>query len=119
MVPKNRKIANVTAIFKKGSRHCSGNYRPVSLILHIYNVLESIFRDVILDHLKEFNLNNRSQHGFMRNRSCLTNILEFLDLSGVPVDVIYLDIQKAFDKVAHRKLLHKLVTYGIIRKVNK
>ena len=46
-----------------------------------------------------------SQHGFRSKRSCLTNLLEILDLvsnyvdQSIPVDVIYLDFQKAFEGV--------------------
>ena len=32
---------------------------------------------------------------------------------GSPVDVVYLDFQKAFDKVPHQRLLIKLKAYGI------
>ena len=45
--------------------------------------------------------------------------LEFLEYvthavdSGKPVDVIYLDFQKAFDKVPHARLLNKLLAHGI------
>ena len=60
-----------------------------------------------------------SQHGFWSKRSCLTNFFEFLDLvsnyvdQGIPLDVIYLDFQKAFDKVLHTKLIVKMKQYGI------
>ena len=59
----------------------------------------------------------------MKNRSCLTNLLQFLETvtdyinKGYPVDVIYLDFQKAFDKVPHRMLIHKLTAHGIGGKV--
>ena len=49
----------------------------------------------------------------MTKRSCLTNLLEFLEFvtaavdRGELVDVIYLDFQKAFDKVPHVRLLKK------------
>ena len=59
MVPKDWKKANVTAIFKTGPRHCPGNVRPVNLASPICKILESIIRDVILNHLIEFNIINR------------------------------------------------------------
>ena len=51
-------------------------------------------------------------------RSCSTNLLETLDLithalsNGYPVDVVYTDFAKAFDKVSHSKLVFKLKFYG-------
>jgi ribonuclease P/MRP protein subunit RPP40 len=60
-----------------------------------------------------------TQHGFVKKRSCLTNLLEFLEFvsnyidRGFPVDVIYLDFQKAFDKVPHRRLMLKINSLGI------
>ena len=83
-------------------------------------VLESIIRDEILNKLKEFNLIDRPQHGFVKNKSCLTNLLEFLELvnncidQDLPGDVIYLDLQQAFHKVQHGRLLHKFVADGLI-----
>jgi len=53
----------------------------------------------------------------------LTNLLELLDCvsnyvdQGYPMDVIYLDFQKAFDKVPHRRLMMKVRALGIIRRV--
>ena len=88
-------------------------------------LLESIIRDCINEHLFKFNLINKTQHGFVKNRSCLTNLLEFLDYvcknvdEGLPVDVIYLDFQKAFDKVPHERLLLKLKAHGIDGRIAK
>ena len=62
---------------------------------------------------------NPSQHGFLKARSCLTNILCFLEDvtkwvdEGSPVDIIYLDFKAAFDKVPHQRLLLKLKGHGI------
>ena len=59
----------------------------------------------------------------MKNRYCLTNLLQFLKTvthyidKGYSVDVIYLDFQKAFDKVPHRRLIHKLTAHGVGGKV--
>ena len=60
-----------------------------------------------------------SQHGFRNKKSCLTNLLEFTKFvhekldEGKPVDIIYLDFQKAFDKVPQERPLAKLKSLGI------
>ena len=62
---------------------------------------------------------NPSQHGFLKARSCLTNLSCFLEEitkwvdEGSPVDVIYLDFQKAFDKIPHQRLILKLKSHGM------
>ena len=73
-----------------------------------------------MDHLEKHCLIKESQHGFVRKKSCLTNLLVFmeevtnyLDDPGYPVDVISLDFQKAFDKVPHQRLLMKLAAHGL------
>ena len=81
-------------------------------------VLESIIKESMLEHLLKNGLISRAQHGFLPNKSCSTNLLETLDsiseavAQGFPVDIIYTDFAKAFDKVSHRKLLYKLKYYG-------
>ena len=37
--------ANVTAVFKKGAKHCPLNYRPISLTYVVCKLLESISKD--------------------------------------------------------------------------
>ena len=118
-VPEDWKNANVTPLFKKGLRGLAENYRPVSLTCVCSKLLESIVRDAIVEHLKRHNLIGDSQHGFLKGRSCLTNLLFFLEKvtafvdEGYPVDVLYLDFSKAFDKVPHKRLLLKLRAHGI------
>ena len=91
-----------------------GNYRPVSLTSVIGKILESIIKDEIAEYLEVHDKVGLSQHGFVKERPCLTNLLEFFEEvtrkldKGEPVDVIYLDFQKTFDKVPRRRLLNKL-----------
>ena len=93
--PSEWKKANVSAISKKGSRCCAGHYRSVSLTSHVCKVHESIFRDIIINQLSKYKLINQSQHVLLQRRSCLTNLLEFLQSvsslidQGLPVDIIY------------------------------
>ena len=77
MVPLEWKEANSIPLFKKGSRNKSVNYRPVSLTSVICKLLETIIRDHMMDFLVKHKLINTSQHGFLKARSCLTNLLCF------------------------------------------
>ena len=85
--------------------------------------MESIIRDAMVQHLVENYLCTTQQHGFTNGRSCLTNLLETFESwtedvdKGYSVDVIFLDFQKAFDKVPKTRLLQKLSAYGIEGKV--
>ena len=85
--------------------------------------MESIIRDAMVQHLVENDLCTTQQHGFTNGRSCLTNLLETFESwtedvdKGYSVDVIFLDFQKAFDKVPKTRLLQKLSAYGIEGKV--
>ena len=62
---------------------------------------------------------SEKQHGFSKGKSCLTNLLEtFEEITGNldrgnGVDIVFLDYQKAFESVPHRRLLSKLSSYGI------
>ena len=122
-IPLEWKRANVTAIFKKGSKKDPGNYRPVSLTSNVSKIFERIIKNELVHFLEENSIIKNSQHGFRNKKSCLTNLLEFVELvakkidSGEPVDVIFLDFQKAFDKVPHERLLSKLKAIGISGKL--
>ena len=112
IVPFEWKEANIIPLFKKGSRNKSVNYKPVSLTSVIRKLLESIISDHMMDFIIKHKLINPSQHGFLKAKSCLTNVLCFLEEITKWVDVIYFDFQKAFDKVPHQRL-SKLKSHGM------
>ena len=71
--------ANVTAVFKMGKKSSPSNYRPISLTVNLCKVFESIMCDKIIDHLERYKLIKDSQHGFVKGKSSLTNLLIFTE----------------------------------------
>ncbi|KAK4807509.1 hypothetical protein QYF61_023732 [Mycteria americana] len=61
------------------------------------------------------------QHGFMNGRCCLPTLFSFYDKvtplvdEGKAVDVVYLELRKAFDTISHSILLEKLAAHGLDR----
>ena len=73
IVPSEWKEATIT-LFKKGSRNQPENYRPVSLTSVVCKLPETLIRDHMVEFLAKHKLINTSQHGFLKARSCLTNV---------------------------------------------
>jgi len=134
-LPSYWKIAKVTPIFKKGNKkdpsgtsifakvtawRCTGtDSQPVSLT----SIVSKVLRDSMIDHLRVNNLLSNKQFGFLKHRSVNLQMITVLDEwttcldQGAPVDVVYLDFMKAFDKVSHDYLVQKLKSLGIHEKL--
>jgi len=123
-LPEDWKCANITALFKKGNKKVAGNYRPVSLTSIICKLMETLAREDIIEHMKLHKLVSRKQFGFISGCSTVLQLLQVMDKwteildKGGCVDVVYCDFMKAFDKVPHLRLLHKLDKYQIIGHYN-
>ena len=78
-VPEDWRLADVTPIFKKGCKEDPGIYRPVSLTSVPGKVMEQIIWGEIARHVRGVQGIRPSQHGFMKGRSCLTNLISFYD----------------------------------------
>jgi len=78
-VPGDWRMANITPINKKGQKEDLGNYRPVSLTSVSGKIMERFILSALAGHVKDNQGLRPSQHGFMKGRSCLTNLISFYD----------------------------------------
>ena len=118
-VPRQWKIANVCAIYKKSDPQDVSNYRPVSLLSVVSKVLERIIHKYIFNHLRSTDFLSIFQSGFIPKDSTVNQLVSIyhsfclaLD-EGKEVRAVFCDISKAFDRVWHDGLLFKLRQSGI------
>jgi len=117
--PSAWKLANVTPIFKKGDPSNPANYLPISLLSCLGKLMERCVHKVLYNYLISKDLLSPLQSGFVKGTSTI-NQLAFLynDVckardDGKEVCALFCDISKAFDRVWHQGLLHKLSALGI------
>ena len=114
------KVSSVVPVFKNvGERSTAKNYRSVSLLSVVSKVFEKLVNNRIVDHIEKCGLFYDLQYGFRSSRSTadlLTvvsdRIARAFNRSGA-TRAAALDISKAFGRVWHAGLLHKLKSYGI------
>ena len=107
-------------VFKNvGERSTAKSYRPVSLLSVVSKVIEKLVNDKIVDHLEKCGLFSDFQYGFRSSQSSAhlltvvsVRIARAFNTSRSTRDVA-LDIFKAFERVWHTGVLHKLRFYGI------
>ena len=118
-VPQAWKEATVIPVFKKGSKCNPENYRPISLTCVACRIFEKILSSKIIDFCEENNILGCNQHGFLRRKSTLTQLLCCLNYWTRSLDnrefisIAYLDFAKVFDTVPHIKLISVLQSKGI------
>ena len=118
--PDSWKMSSVCPVFKNAGDRCSpSQYRPISLLSVMSKLFESVINKAVISHLDRHKLLSDNQYGFRSSRSTadiLTvithRVSEALD-HGRETRTVALDISKAFDRVWHKGLLHKLSSYGI------
>ena len=118
-LPKIWKSANIVPIFKKGDRAEAVNYRPISLTCICCKLLEHVIRSQLMKHLNSHRILHNLQHGFREERCYETQLLalsheKLLSMqNGNQNELIVMDFSKAFDNVAHNRLLYKLNKCGV------
>ena len=113
------KLGLIITIHKNGSRTDAKNYRPITLTSHLIKIIERVIVKKLVKYLEEKSLLNDRQHGFRKNRSCLSQLMDYYQCllnimeTGNAADVMYSDFTKTFEKVDHGILIKKLTALGI------
>ncbi len=81
-IPSEWKVHSIIPIFKSGDKSIVSNYRPISLLCVISKVLERIVYDKVFESIGKSI--TTTQLGFLRNHSCLQQLLTFLGGSLLP-----------------------------------
>jgi hypothetical protein len=115
--PERWKESYIIPVFKKGDKSDVKNYRPICILSAMPKFFESVVLHYITPQMGR--LINQAQHGFVKGRSTLTNLMIYEDhlmrafAEKSQVDTVYTDFSKAFDRVPHDVLLHKLRMLGV------
>ena len=119
IVPDSFKQAYVSPVHKGGDPSEISNYRPISLLSNLDKAFERLIFKYVYNHFLENNILTSFQSGFRRGDSTVNQLsylyntfCQALD-AGKEVRAIFCDISKAFDRVWHAGLIHKLKSAGI------
>ena len=100
--------------FKKGTRLCCGNYRGISINDSLYR----IFDKVLYSRLTSWYIPSKEQAGCQKNRGCLDQIItirllsDYAKKSRKKLFLLFIDFEKAYDKVPRVKLMNELKRLG-------
>lgn len=118
VIPLKLKTAIVIPLFKAGARNNIENYRPISILPCIAQLLEKHLCLVMTRFLDKHRIMSPSQYGFVQGRGTQMLLEDFSDLLNSSFErnqvacALFLDVSKAFDSVCHRLLLNKLSMVG-------
>jgi len=120
VLPQQWTEANVMALYKgKGVRSDPASYRPISMTSIVIRTMEHLIHKRLSTLLEQASFFHPLQFGFRKGRSTLDaiNYLQYNTrthyVRGAPCPTLFLDIQKAFDRVWHPKLLQAVERAGL------
>nr|CAD2176272.1 unnamed protein product [Meloidogyne enterolobii] len=118
-IPTIWKKSIIRPIPKNNNPNEPKDFRPISLLCSTSKILERIISNKLTSFLETNNYLPTCQHGFRKNHSVITQLLETYNDYTLAienkkcVDVVFFDLAKAFDTVPHDRLLKKLHHLGI------
>ena len=125
VTPQAWREANVMALYKgSGNKSAAGSFRPISMTSILIRTFEHLIHRRLVAELEGRSYFAPYQFGFRKGYST-TDAIHFLLTSiqdtirrqragdGIQCPVLFLDIQKAFDRVDHAILLDRVKAAGI------
>ena len=109
---------NVTPIYKKNDKSQPSNYRPITLLSSIGKVMERCVHKYLYNYVIDHQILTPFHSGFISGDSTTNQLLHTYHTFCNAVDcdkevrAVFCDISKAFDRVWHRGLIHKLTGIG-------
>merc|ERR1711924_293644 len=119
-IPEDQLKARVVLILKKGDSSTWGNFRPISLLNSTYKIIAALIRKRLSDTIDPFL--QKTQYGFREKKSTaqaihiIRGIMDTSVRSGIGINVVLLEWEKVFDKVAHQGLHDALERMDILAK---
>ena len=116
-IPKVWKESKLFLIFK-GGKESPENFRPIALLNTIYKTFSALINRRLNKLLLDKKIIHNHQSGFQKNRSTSTRIWSLISIikhqtiNNNDLNVLYLDIKKAYDSVEHWALVNTLKILG-------
>ena len=109
--------ASVVTLYTKGNVEDPANYRPTSLLQSIYKIYAGLIKNRLADAIDERIW--KLQYGFRAKKSTAqamficSRLQDIVERSNESMTMIFLDWEKAFDKIDQRMLIEALKFQGL------
>ena len=117
-VPTKWKEAIITPIFQKGDTSAKTNNRPVSILSNVAKIMENVVYKKLYEYCTENGILTWINSGFKAKDSTINHMIFMMDKIYRDIErrndvaIVYLDQSRAFDRIWHAGLIHKLKHMG-------